>query len=65
MLVPHPHFVSSPLQEVVFAPGESSQFIPIHIIDDSVPELDEILEISLFNPSSGAILGNTNTSEQQ
>ena len=48
---------------MTFAPGESSQFILIPIIDDSLPELDEKLEITLFNPSQGAVLGDVNTSE--
>jgi hypothetical protein len=44
---------------LVFAPGETRKTIPVTIINDSIAEGDETLQLSLSNPV-GAVLG-TNT----
>ena len=50
------------LQTITFADGVTSQAVNIPIIDDSVDEPDETINLSLANPSSGATLGPTTQS---
>ncbi|GBF78821.1 hemolysin-type calcium-binding region [Aphanothece sacrum FPU1] len=46
---------------VNFAQGETSQTVIIPIIDDSEFELDETINLTLTNPTNGAVLGSQNT----
>jgi uncharacterized delta-60 repeat protein/uncharacterized repeat protein (TIGR01451 family) len=46
---------------VQFAPGQTNNYIFVSIIDDTVPESDEIFNVTLSNPSTGAMLGPINS----
>lgn len=46
---------------VNFAAGETTKIINVPIIDDSLVEVSEILNLTLTNPTSGAVIGARNT----
>jgi hypothetical protein len=48
-------------QDVTFAVGETSKTISIPITNDSLPESDETVALSLSSPSAGATLGSPST----
>jgi uncharacterized delta-60 repeat protein len=47
---------------ITFAPGQTNQTFTIPIHDDGLVEMDETLNLTLSNPSTGASLGNLNFS---
>ncbi|WP_435009988.1 Calx-beta domain-containing protein [Tundrisphaera lichenicola] len=47
---------------LVFAPGETSQTFTITLLDDSLIEGDETVNLALMNPTGGVILDNPTTS---
>jgi uncharacterized delta-60 repeat protein len=57
---PEKDFVLS-TQTVAFAPGETSQFLWVHIPPDAAGEEDEQIVLSLGNPLSGILLGPTSS----
>jgi hypothetical protein len=44
---------------VVFEPGQTSKTIPITIIDDSTPEPNETIQVTLSNPTNATLGANT------
>lgn len=44
-----------------FADGEKYKFVDVTIIDDNIPEGDEMFQLILANPSRGLELGNNTT----
>lgn len=40
-----------------FAPGEMEKIIQVEILDDDIPEPDEVVEIILASPKNGLTLG--------
>ena len=51
-------YVGVPTTTVNFADGETSKTVPITIIDDSLAENNETINLLLSNPQGGAVLGN-------
>lgn len=41
-----------------FLPGERFKYISVTVIDNTVPELDKVFRVELYNPDGG---GKTNT----
>lgn len=46
---------------VTFPPGETTQTIPIPIVNDNIIEPDETINLTLVDPTGGATLGTPNT----
>ena len=46
---------------IIFADGDTKQSFSVEIIDDNTVEEDEIINLSLSNPTGGATLGNQTT----
>ncbi|KAL4228132.1 hypothetical protein ACF0H5_013567 [Mactra antiquata] len=47
-------------QEIIFLNGEKTKQINIEIINDDIPEPDEVFEVILSNPKNGLVLGTPN-----
>ena len=45
------------MQEIEFVSGDSEESVVVSIVDDDVPELDEVFCVSLILPEGGAVLG--------
>lgn len=45
------------IQEIVFMSGDSQEDIVINVVDDAVPELNEVFCVSLVLPEGGAVVG--------
>ena len=45
------------LQELVFLNGDRTKSINIEIVNDDLPEPDEVFEVILSNPKNGLVLG--------
>lgn len=43
--------------ELYFAPGDSALDLAVNIIDDDVPEVEEVFAVKLKNPKGGAEIG--------
>jgi len=46
---------------VRFGPGETSRRVLFPVVDDSLPEGDELFQIILTSPTGGAVLGEDNS----
>lgn len=45
------------IQEIQFVSGDSQEDVVISIVDDALPELNEIFCVSLILPEGGAVIG--------